>query len=528
MNFSNSYITLGKPFYQNVLPEKVCAPAVLLWNQSLAEQLKVEERLCKDPKQQAQFFSGNQMFEESEPIALAYSGHQFGHLNPQLGDGRAHLLGEVIDCEGNLKDIQLKGSGRTLWSRQGDGRCAIGPALREYIMSEALFFLGVPTTRCLAVIASGENVFRETEKPGAIVTRIASSHIRVGTFQYFAIKSDMESLLLLTDYTITRHFNFINAADNQTLENRVLSLLKAVMEKQSEMVINWLRIGFIHGVMNTDNTPIFGETLDFGPCAMINQYRAGTVFSSIDINGRYAFNQQLNITVWNMSRFAECLMMLLIQFGDKSQVDVIAQIEPLLVDFQKELHEKSDLMYANKLGFDKVDEFSKASTEALLSLMEQSELDYTNTFSRLTRSISPHLSKELPPSLLKEENLGDFLESFELPASLRTWYIDWHKNLDSSRGNQNVSEQSIISNKMKEYTLMIKSNPVMIPRNHQVEQLLSLCELGQEQGNIAIALKAVNDYLEALKTPYEDNQNTEKYLYNPEQSDDYYQTFCGT
>ncbi|MGB0936543.1 MAG: protein adenylyltransferase SelO [Colwellia sp.] len=522
MKFSNTYIKLGKAFYQSILPEPVYSPTVLLWNGPLAEHLGVPEQLINDSKQLAQYFSGNQMLEGAESIALAYSGHQFGHLNPQLGDGRAHLLGEVFDKDKHRHDIQLKGSGRTVWSRQGDGRCALGPALREYIMSEAMYALGVPTTRCLAVVVSGESVFRGTEKAGAIVTRVASSHIRVGTFQYFAIKSDMDSLLALTNYTITRHFAFIDEAENQQLETRVLSFLKAVMNKQQELIVNWLRIGFIHGVMNTDNTPICGETLDFGPCAMMNKYRGGTVFSSIDANGRYAFDQQGNITVWNMSRLAECLMMLLIHFTDKSQQEVIAVIEPLLHQFQKELQQATDLMYVNKLGFEAVCEQSLSASATLLALMDQHELDYTNTFAALTRvAASEHLTELTTDSEIGQQELTELFGQYLIPLVLKDWFVHWQQSLQKLSSDNGY-------NKQKTHKLMQKNNPVMIPRNHQVEQLLNLCEMGIEQGDITVGINTVNDYLKALKTPYSDNQYTQKYAYIPDGSDDYYQTFCGT
>ena len=513
MIFSNTYINLGKDFYQNILPEKVYSPSLLLWNSALADSLGVANDLKNDEQQIANHFSGNHLLEGAEPIALAYSGHQFGHLNPQLGDGRAHLLGEVIDKTGTRRDIQLKGSGRTLFSRQGDGRCALGPAIREYLMSEALFALGVPTSRCLAVVSSGEHIYRGTEKAGAIVTRVASSHIRVGTFQYFAIRSDMTSLMALTDYSINRHFAFIDEAKEQSLEKRLIGFLKAVMDKQLILVVHWLRVGFIHGVMNTDNTPICGETLDFGPCAMMNKYNGNTVFSSIDVNGRYAFDQQGDITLWNMSRLAECLMMLMMHFGEKSQDDAITIIEPVLMQFKEDFKLASDLMYANKLGFSGVSEHSIDCVNELLNLMKKNDLDYTNTFVVLTQSTTMSSSTKPHLQANTQRNL--------IPESLSTWFDKWHDSLKESYKDD-------LGYLSRANELMKKNNPVIIPRNHQVEQLLTLCEMASVQGDISAGIVAVTDYLEALKTPYVDNELTAKYAYTPESSDDFYQTFCGT
>jgi uncharacterized protein YdiU (UPF0061 family) len=300
MKFSNTYAQLGDAFFKRVLPAPVADPLLLLWNDELAKSLNLDQSLRDDPGLKAQIFSGNQLPEGADSMALAYSGHQFGQLNPELGDGRAHLLGEVLDNTNQRVDIQLKGSGPTPFSRRGDGRCALGPALREYIMSEAMYFLGVPTSRCLAVVATGESVYRERSKPGAVVTRVAASHIRVGTFQYFAIRKDIESLTALLDYTIKRHFPEIDlAADDRTLQ-----FLEAVMKKQITLIVEWMRVGFIHGVMNTDNTAISGETIDFGPCAMMGAYNPGAVYSSIDTQGRYAFGNQPNIAIWNITRLA--------------------------------------------------------------------------------------------------------------------------------------------------------------------------------------------------------------------------------
>ena len=379
MKFSNSYIHLGDAFYQRVLPTPVPKPELLFWNDKLAENLKISESLQNNAVLKAQFFSGNQLPEDAESIALAYCGHQFGHLSPQLGDGRAHLIGEVLDQKNHRFDIQLKGSGPTAFSRQGDGRCALGPAIREYIMSEAMYFLAVPTSRCLAVVTTGESVSRETLKRGAVVTRVASSHIRVGTFQYFAIRNDIASLTALLDYAINRHYPEINIAP----ENKAVQFLEVVIAKQIALVIEWMRVGFIHGVMNTDNVAISGETIDFGPCAMIGVYDPHTVYSSIDTKGRYAFGNQPNITLWNMTRLAECLLPLI----SNDEKAAIAIVEPLLMQFNQQFEHAYFKMLANKLGLTEIAPSDQIFIAELLEIMKNKRLDYTQLFTDLTQSL---------------------------------------------------------------------------------------------------------------------------------------------
>ena len=305
MKLQQSYYELGENFFELNQPAPVRTPQLFLWNDALAKQLGIHE-LTQDPQQLAHYFSGNMLLPGSKPLSMAYAGHQFGHYNPQLGDGRAHLLGEISTHSAALWDVHLKGSGQTSYSRGGDGKCGLGPAIREFIMSEAMHHLGVPTTRCLAVVTTGEEVYRQVVNQGAVVTRVASSHIRVGTFQYFAANGDIESLAKLADYTIKRHFPEIYDAE----VNPYVALLEQVIEKQVELIIHWLRVGFIHGVMNTDNTTVSGDTIDFGPCAMMGSYDPKTVYSSIDRRGRYAFGHQGQIAHWNMARFAESLLQL--------------------------------------------------------------------------------------------------------------------------------------------------------------------------------------------------------------------------
>ncbi len=475
MKLSNSYAKLGESFFQRVLPTPVTAPKLLLWNDRLAKTLQLGAELCEDQDLQAQLFSGNTLADGADSIALAYSGHQFGHLNPQLGDGRAHLLGEVYDNNGQAFDVQLKGSGRTPYSRQGDGRCALGPALREFIMSEAMFYLDVPTSQCLAVVATGDPVYRETVKPGAVVTRIASSHIRVGSFQYFAIRNDKESLSALLDYAIERHFPAIDL----TVPDKALQFLDAVLARQITLMVAWLRVGFIHGVMNTDNTAISGETIDFGPCAMMGAYHPATVFSSIDTQGRYAFGNQPNIAIWNLTRLAECLLPLV--DGDEKQA--IARIEPILISYTERFEQAYFAMMAAKLGISDATPDDRGLIEALLELMQNHQLDYTQTFQRLEQSIG---------------------QNNPLPEAANGWFDQWSARIQGDAK-----------------TIMAATNPVVIPRNHHVEAVLKHCEETD-------STQAIEAFLEVLRSPYKEIANTARYQDAAEDNDAGYQTFCGT
>lgn len=495
INFSNSYRDLGEAFSQNILPDPVAQPELLLWNESLAKALNISFtntfNATTNKEQEndllAQYFSGNRLLEGSKPIAQAYSGHQFGQFNPQLGDGRAHLLGDIADAQGQRWDIQLKGSGVSHFSRQGDGRCALGPALREYIMSEAMFALGVPTTRCLAVVMTGQSVYRERPYAGAIVTRVATSHIRVGTFQYFAARDDVESLKKLTLYSIKRHFPaLISASDDKAINpEQVLAFFSAVLAKQIPLVLSWLRVGFIHGVMNTDNTTISGETIDYGPCAMMNDYNADTVFSSIDRNGRYAFGKQVNMMQWNMTRLAETLLPLL--SGDEDER--VAQLQPLLTQFHQDFEQGYLVMMAAKIGIDEPIEGDASMLNELIALLKKYRLDYTKTFTALTASLS-----------------GSAIEA-PLVDALNEWLPRWHARIDDFK----VAAQQ----------LMRKNNPVVIPRNHHVEALLERCQESDD-------LTELHQFLAVLRQPYTLLDDTTKYQDAPIDGDKGYHTFCGT
>ncbi|MCB2201125.1 YdiU family protein [bacterium] len=484
MKFSNSYIGLGEAFYERIRPTPVRDPRLFLWNSSLAEQLDIPDELKNDPVALAQVFSGNQILPGSEPIATAYAGHQFGSFVPRLGDGRAHLLGEVLDQFGKGWDIQLKGSGRTSFSRGGDGRCPLGPAVREFIMSEAMNALGVPTTRSLAVVTTGEPVFRETTLPGAVVTRVAGSHIRVGTFQYFAARGDLQALKNLCSYAIKRHYPELRGEAQKSY----ILLIDKVIERQIRLVVDWMRVGFIHGVMNTDNTTISGETIDYGPCAMLGIYDPRTVYSSIDTMGRYAFGNQPRIIHWNMARFSECLLPL-IHDDAKKAVD---RIGPVITAFPDRFETEYMKMLGKKLGLASLGEEDRNLIASVLNLLREKRLDYTATFDLLTES----LVSEAVAFRMKDE-LGGY---FEL----------WQKR---------VAEQHMVPQEV--HALMRQQNPAVIPRNHHVEEVIRECV---EKGEVTSAEK----FLQVLRSPYEELPQTYEYQDPPSDGDANYQTFCGT
>ncbi|NRB39171.1 MAG: YdiU family protein [Pseudomonadales bacterium] len=484
MKFSNTYILLGESFYQKSQPTAVAAPELFLWNDDLAQQLQIPAQMQEDTQRLAEIFSGNVLLEGSEPIACAYSGHQFGQFNPQLGDGRAHLLGEVIDVDGQRVDVQLKGSGRSAFSRNGDGRCALKPAVREFIMSEAVKALGVPTTQCLAVVTTGEKILRQYAQPGAVVTRIASSHIRVGTFAFFAARGDTESLQALCEYTIDKHYPEIRTLSG----NPLVLLLDKVIEKQIELIVQWMRVGFIHGVMNTDNCAISGETIDFGPCAMMGVYDPATVYSSIDHQGRYAFGNQAQITHWNICRFTECLLALI----DQEDTGLMDQINDLISGFTERFEQAHHSMMAKKLGFLKQDAGDDEFISALLKQLTKQKMDYTISFDLLTRSLSCDAAAA---TLAKQ--LGEL-------------FTQWQKRVKQ----QDVSLGQIQS-------LMRLSNPVVIPRNHHIEAVLKACE---ESGQPTAALAI----LDVLRQPYVETEKTAFYQTVAVDGDENYQTFCGT
>ena len=477
-NFDNSYSKLPDTFKENINPFSVKNPELIVLNENLATELNLNfSSLKKD--ELSSLFAGNNLPEGSRSIAQAYAGHQFGHFT-MLGDGRATLIGEHITNKNDRYDIQLKGSGKTSFSRAGDGRAVLGPMLREYIVSEGMYNLDIPTTRGLAVVKTGEKVIRERPLPGAILTRVASSHIRVGTFQYIAARQREDELKILLDYVINRHYPELKNSKNKAIE-----LLSAVLDKQVDLVINWMRVGFIHGVMNTDNMSISGETIDYGPCAFMDNYDPKTVFSSIDKMGRYAYCNQPVITKWNLARFAECLIPLI----DPDQDKAVSQATKIINTFEKKYEIKWLNMMRNKIGLSKSEEKDKFLIVDLLTWMHQKKADYTNTFCYLMNEV-------IQKNDIYKDN--DFLN----------WKIRWEVRLKSE---DRTPDQYL--------ELMKNFNPLVIPRNHKVEEALKAAEKDN--------LKPITKLLEILKNPYLYQENIADYQI-PSNSNENYQTFCGT
>ncbi|KKB34911.1 protein adenylyltransferase SelO [Bacillus thermotolerans] len=476
----NSYARLPEKFFSKVELKPVSAPKLVKLNHSLAKSLGLNAEALQSEEGVA-VFAGNEAPEGSLPIAQAYAGHQFGNFT-MLGDGRALLFGEQITSQDERYDIQLKGSGRTPYSRGGDGRAALGPMLREYIISEAMHALGIPTTRSLAVVTTGESIVRETELPGAILTRVAASHLRVGTFQYGANWGTAEELRSLADYAIKRHYPHIEAS-----EDRYLSLLQEVIERQAALIAKWQLVGFIHGVMNTDNMTISGETIDYGPCAFMDTYDPATVFSSIDLQGRYAYGNQPIIGGWNLARFAESLLPLLHE--DEEQSVEIAQ---KAIEGYMGLYQSNWLAGMRaKLGLFNEEAEDEALIEELFRLMHKHRADYTNTFRVLTTGQLQGM---------------DMCNTKEFD----TWHKRWQERLDRQEGSKASSEQ-----------LMRDNNPAVIPRNHRVEEAL---EAAVERDDFSV----MERLLAVLSDPYAYSPEQEEYAALPEPPDRPYRTYCGT
>ncbi|MEY8349540.1 YdiU family protein [Bacillus cereus] len=479
-NFDNSYARLPESFFTKTSPTPVRSPKLIILNDSLATSLGLNVELLQSEESVA-IFAGNKVPEGASPLAQAYAGHQFGHFN-MLGDGRALLISEQITPSGERFDIQLKGSGPTPYSRRGDGRAALGPMLREYIISEAMYALGIPTTRSLAVTTTGEATYRETALPGAVLTRVASSHIRVGTFQYAAANGSVEDLKALADYTIQRHFPAI-----QSDEKPYLALLQEVMKQQASLIAKWQLVGFIHGVMNTDNMAISGETIDYGPCAFMDTYNPATVFSSIDTQGRYAYGNQPYIGVWNLARFAESLLPLLHE--DEEQAVQLAQDE--LSNFGALYEEHWLTGMRAKLGICNEEAEDKALIDELIKLMEKYHADYTNTFLALT---------------FDTDKDTDLFTSQEFT----TWNEKWQERLSRQQESHSASQQ-----------LMREHNPAVIPRNHRVEEAL---DAAVQQGDYRV----MEQLLAVLSNPYAHSPEQREYAALPVPSSKPYRTFCGT
>lgn len=481
-NFENSYLKLNQGLFSFVKPTKVKRPQVVLFNNNLAEILGLN---LNDVSEQelADYFSGNTILEGAEPIAQAYAGHQFGGFT-NLGDGRAILLGEHLTPANKRVDIQLKGSGPTPYSRRGDGRASVSAMLREYIMSEAMFSLGIPTTRSLGVVSTGEEIYRQRPEPGAVLTRIADSHIRVGTFEFIANSQMREQLQAFTEYALKRHYPTL-----LHVENKALALLNKVMEQQVDLIVNWMRVGFIHGVMNTDNMSIAGETIDYGPCAFMNIYHPETVFSSIDRNKRYAFSKQPDIAFWNITRFAEALLPII-----DEDIDVaVEKAKEVLGLYGKLFNDKWLKMMANKLGILDITPGDELLINDLLKWMQENKVDYTNTFIQLS---APNFNKDAVYERV------DFKE----------WENRWKKRIACLEGGE-IPKPSI--------AIMQKTNPAYIPRNHKVEEALFEA---QHKGD----LKPATELLNGLKKVYNYEELNDEYQSVPDNFDDNYQTFCGT
>ncbi|MTI95918.1 MAG: YdiU family protein [Firmicutes bacterium] len=477
-NFDNSYANLPEKFFSRQKPEPVPSPRLVVLNESLAKELGLKPKVLRGSEGVA-VFAGNKLPPGALPLAQAYAGHQFGHFT-MLGDGRAVLLGEQITPPGERFDIQLKGSGKTLYSRGGDGRAALGPMLREYIISEAMYALGIPTTRSLAVVATGEEVYRESVLPGAILTRVAASHIRVGTFEYASQWGSEDDLRALAEYTIERHFPHIGR------EDRYLKLLLEVAKRQAALIASWQLVGFIHGVMNTDNLALSGETIDYGPCAFMNAYDPETVFSSIDRHGRYAYGNQPQIGAWNLARFAETLLPLLADEQDRA----IKLAEDAIADYNALFDYNWLQGMRAKLGLFNEEAEDEALVDELLKLMQQQAADFTNTFRALTI----------------EELEGPFFASEE--------FSQWHEKWQARLGRQQESRSLSLD-------LMRNTNPAVIPRNHRVEEALAAAV---DDGD----LEVMERVLLVLSDPFAHSPEQVAFTEPPPPSAEPYQTFCGT
>ncbi len=474
-NLQSSYTQISDKLISELKPDAVTNPSTVIVNNELAKKLGLNLK-GMSKKDLSNLFSGNTLPHGSKPFAQAYAGHQFGQFTI-LGDGRAHIVGEQVTPDGEIFDIQYKGSGRTPYSRGGDGKAALGPMLREYLISEAMYHLGIPTTRSLAVVETGEKVYREVPLKGSILTRVASSHIRIGTFQFLAAHKDYDGMQALLDFSIKRHFRNINFSKNVAIE-----FIQSVMQKQIKLIVDWMRVGFIHGVMNTDNSTISGETIDYGPCAFMDSYDAKTVFSSIDTQGRYSFANQPSIIHWNLVRLAECLLPLI----DKNEKKSIEIAQNTLNDFSSLFKDQWLQMMRKKIGIEDQSDEDEELINNLVKWMQSKNPDFTNTFC----------------NLMNYEHAND--EVFE-DNDFDTWKKNWQERVNN-----------------KEYLkTMININPVLIPRNYLVEEALNEAETNNK-------LDKFNDLNRAISSPYQLKNVHIKYLMTPSKTNIPYKTFCGT
>ena len=483
--FDNSYARLPERFFARVPPTVVRAPRLLRLNGPLASELGLDPEWLAGPDG-LDMLSGRGVAAGSEPLAAAYAGHQFGNFVPQLGDGRAVLLGEVVDGGGHRRDIQLKGSGPTPFSRRGDGRAALGPVVREYVVSEAMAALGIPTTRSLAAVATGDTVLRETPLPGAVLTRVAASHIRVGTFQFFAARGDRDGLRTLTDHAISRHYP---EASNAALPYR--AFLDGVVARQAKLVSRWLLVGFVHGVMNTDNMAVSGETIDYGPCAFLDAYDPATVFSSIDAGGRYAYGNQPRMAQWNLARLAETLLPL---FSDDEKA-AVAEAESSLAAFAPIFTDAYHAGLRRKLGLRTEREGDKELAGELLTAMTANEADFTNTFRALAGAA--------------EGRDGPARDLFIDPTAFDRWAETWRTRLAAEPSCPERADD------------MRAANPAFIPRNHRVEAMIAAAVERDD-------LWPLEELMAVLARPYDDQPENARYANPPELHERVTRTFCGT
>ena len=474
--FDNTYIKLPKNFYQKINPVPVKKPRLLKLNHELLDYFNLDKDSL-ETNLGISILSGNKVPTNTTPLAMVYAGHQFGNFVDQLGDGRAVLLGEIIAKNGQRYDLQLKGSGKTFFSRQGDGRSPLGPVIREYIISEAMHYLGIPTTRSLSIISTGEVVKREKIEPGGILARVSASHIRIGTFEFFRAKKDFVSVKKLADYTIKRHFSEILSR-----KNKYKVFLDKIILTQAKLVAQWMNVGFIHGVMNTDNTSISGQTIDYGPCAFMNSYDLNTVYSSIDLQGRYSYGNQPNIIHWNILRLAESLIGLI----DDDEKKAVSIIEKKISDISSQISSKWLNMMLQKIGIENAEPEDEQLVHDLLKWMQENKADFNNTFCYL----------------MEYNHIND--KVFETD-SLKHWKNNWILRVK----------------KEKNYLDVMKGvNPIFIPRNHLVENALDEADKGK--------INKLNSLIEVISKPYLFQSKHEEYYLTPEVDETNYQTFCGT
>jgi len=492
--FINAFSRLPEATFARVLPTPVSSPSLIAFNYPLADSLGIR---IEHEAALAEVFSGNEIPANADPLAMAYSGHQFGHLNPQLGDGRAILLGDVRDSTGSLRDIQLKGSGRTPFSRGGDGRSPLGPAMREYIMCEAMHALGVPTTRALAVVHSGEPVIRERREPGAVFTRVASSHIRVGTFQYFALRRDYDTLAKVADHVIERHYADIPL----DADDRYLELFRRITQRQAQLISQWMLLGFIHGVMNTDNMTVSGDTIDYGPCAFMDGFSRNKVFSSIDQQGRYAYQNQPAIGQWNLARLAETML----ELFPGNEDDAVQAATEILNEYSDWHQQAWEAGMMKKLGLPDVVSGDREMADQLITLLDEGRTDYTLFFRTLGECTARPDERQSLYQLMNNGSTG------ATPAWVRRMdeWLDHWQNLLSERTDAKVAREQMRS-----------VNPAVIPRNHRVAEAIAAAEEGDYQ--------VFEQLMKVLAAPYSQQAEASAYAHPPQPQEQVLRTFCGT